>query len=77
MKTLSMVCPAFCYSNIFVAILFFKCLDFFFFRFYIDWRCIAERDKFADAVLICTPDRLHKVCGFYVPLVNVHMIEFS
>lgn len=25
-----------------------------------NWRCIAERDKFADAVLICTPDRLHK-----------------
>ncbi|XP_050953325.1 uncharacterized protein zgc:154075 isoform X2 [Labeo rohita] len=25
-----------------------------------DWRCIAEREKFADAVLICTPDRLHK-----------------
>ncbi|XP_051518529.1 uncharacterized oxidoreductase SP_1686-like isoform X3 [Myxocyprinus asiaticus] len=27
---------------------------------YDDWRCIAEREKFADAVLICTPDRLHK-----------------
>ncbi|TRY96640.1 hypothetical protein DNTS_024259 [Danionella cerebrum] len=25
-----------------------------------DWRCIAAREKFADAVLICTPDRLHK-----------------
>ncbi|ROL46120.1 hypothetical protein DPX16_18515 [Anabarilius grahami] len=25
-----------------------------------DWHCIAEREKFADAVLICTPDRLHK-----------------
>ncbi|KAJ8257646.1 hypothetical protein GJAV_G00188130 [Gymnothorax javanicus] len=25
-----------------------------------DWRCIAERQKFADAALICTPDRLHK-----------------
>ncbi|XP_063064536.1 uncharacterized protein zgc:154075 isoform X2 [Engraulis encrasicolus] len=25
-----------------------------------DWRSIAERDKFADAVFICTPDRLHK-----------------
>lgn len=32
------------------------------FAFCIDWRCIAEREKFADAVLICTPDRLHKVC---------------
>ncbi|XP_056305831.1 uncharacterized protein zgc:154075 [Danio aesculapii] len=25
-----------------------------------DWHCVAEREKFADAVLICTPDRLHK-----------------
>ncbi|CAJ1085550.1 putative oxidoreductase YteT isoform X2 [Xyrichtys novacula] len=25
-----------------------------------DWRSIVERQKFADAVLICTPDRLHK-----------------
>lgn len=25
-----------------------------------DWESMAERDKFADAVLICTPDRLHK-----------------
>ncbi|KAM7404477.1 hypothetical protein PAMP_011821 [Pampus punctatissimus] len=25
-----------------------------------DWRHIVEREKFADAVLICTPDRLHK-----------------
>ncbi|XP_064153995.1 uncharacterized protein zgc:154075 [Anguilla rostrata] len=25
-----------------------------------DWRSIAEREKFADAVFICTPDRLHK-----------------
>uniref|UniRef100_A0A1A8FSY5 Gfo/Idh/MocA-like oxidoreductase N-terminal domain-containing protein n=1 Tax=Nothobranchius korthausae TaxID=1143690 RepID=A0A1A8FSY5_9TELE len=25
-----------------------------------DWQSIAEREKFADAVLICTPDRLHK-----------------
>ncbi|KTG31731.1 hypothetical protein cypCar_00019704 [Cyprinus carpio] len=25
-----------------------------------DWHCIVEREKFADAVLICTPDRLHK-----------------
>lgn len=41
------------------------------FAFYIDWRAIVEREKFADAVLICTPDRLHKV-----RLVNVHMIEF-
>uniref|UniRef100_A0A8C6U865 Zgc:154075 n=1 Tax=Neogobius melanostomus TaxID=47308 RepID=A0A8C6U865_9GOBI len=25
-----------------------------------DWESMAEREKFADAVLICTPDRLHK-----------------
>ncbi|XP_062871800.1 uncharacterized protein zgc:154075 [Trichomycterus rosablanca] len=25
-----------------------------------DWHCVAEREKFADAVFICTPDRLHK-----------------
>ncbi|XP_042348634.1 putative oxidoreductase YteT [Plectropomus leopardus] len=25
-----------------------------------DWSSMAEREKFADAVLICTPDRLHK-----------------
>ncbi|XP_005941234.1 putative oxidoreductase YteT isoform X1 [Haplochromis burtoni] len=25
-----------------------------------DWQAVVERDKFADAVLICTPDRLHK-----------------
>ncbi|KAK3519113.1 hypothetical protein QTP70_016313 [Hemibagrus guttatus] len=25
-----------------------------------DWHCITEREKFADAVFICTPDRLHK-----------------
>ncbi|XP_075950364.1 putative oxidoreductase YteT isoform X3 [Anarhichas minor] len=25
-----------------------------------DWHNIVEREKFADAVLICTPDRLHK-----------------
>ncbi|XP_062396560.1 uncharacterized protein zgc:154075 [Sardina pilchardus] len=25
-----------------------------------DWRSIVERDKFADAIFICTPDRLHK-----------------
>ncbi|XP_028309815.1 uncharacterized protein LOC114467597 isoform X3 [Gouania willdenowi] len=25
-----------------------------------DWRGVAERDKFADAVFVCTPDRLHK-----------------
>ncbi|KAM4610116.1 putative oxidoreductase YteT isoform 2-T2 [Polymixia lowei] len=25
-----------------------------------DWRSIIEREKFADAVFICTPDRLHK-----------------
>ncbi|XP_030626069.1 uncharacterized protein LOC115808749 [Chanos chanos] len=25
-----------------------------------DWRCLTEREKFADAVFICTPDRLHK-----------------
>ncbi|XP_030624632.1 uncharacterized protein LOC115807665 [Chanos chanos] len=25
-----------------------------------DWRCIIQRDKFADAAFICTPDRLHK-----------------
>lgn len=30
--------------------------------FGIDWHCVAEREKFADAVFICTPDRLHKVC---------------
>ncbi|KAM3872412.1 putative oxidoreductase YteT [Diretmus argenteus] len=27
---------------------------------YEDWRGIVEREKFADAVFICTPDRLHK-----------------
>ncbi|KAM9344491.1 putative oxidoreductase YteT [Pholidichthys leucotaenia] len=27
---------------------------------YEDWPRILDRDKFADAVLICTPDRLHK-----------------
>lgn len=26
-----------------------------------DWPSVIEREKFADAVLICTPDRLHKV----------------
>ncbi|XP_066528262.1 putative oxidoreductase YteT isoform X2 [Hoplias malabaricus] len=25
-----------------------------------DWRSVVEREKFADAVFICTPDRLHK-----------------
>ncbi|RVE70358.1 hypothetical protein OJAV_G00063590 [Oryzias javanicus] len=25
-----------------------------------DWQTVADREKFADAVLICTPDRLHK-----------------
>uniref|UniRef100_A0A3Q0SZI4 Zgc:154075 n=1 Tax=Amphilophus citrinellus TaxID=61819 RepID=A0A3Q0SZI4_AMPCI len=25
-----------------------------------DWHAVVEREKFADAVLICTPDRLHK-----------------
>ncbi|XP_026853869.2 1-carboxy-3-chloro-3,4-dihydroxycyclo hexa-1,5-diene dehydrogenase [Electrophorus electricus] len=25
-----------------------------------DWHCVAKREKFADAVFICTPDRLHK-----------------
>ncbi|MED6241030.1 hypothetical protein ATANTOWER_016128 [Ataeniobius toweri] len=25
-----------------------------------DWQSIVEREKFADAVLICTPDRVHK-----------------
>ncbi|KAM6924617.1 putative oxidoreductase YteT [Xenentodon cancila] len=25
-----------------------------------DWQTVVEREKFADAVLICTPDRLHK-----------------
>ncbi|XP_051806222.1 putative oxidoreductase YteT isoform X2 [Acanthochromis polyacanthus] len=25
-----------------------------------DWQSMLERDKFADAVLICTPDQLHK-----------------
>lgn len=25
-----------------------------------DWQSMAEREKFADAALICTPDRLHK-----------------
>ncbi|XP_036389759.1 uncharacterized protein zgc:154075 [Megalops cyprinoides] len=25
-----------------------------------DWRCVAERERFADAVFVCTPDRLHK-----------------
>ncbi|TNN76535.1 hypothetical protein EYF80_013185 [Liparis tanakae] len=25
-----------------------------------DWHSIVEKEKFADAVLICTPDRLHK-----------------
>ncbi|XP_013890179.1 putative oxidoreductase YteT [Austrofundulus limnaeus] len=25
-----------------------------------DWQSVAEREKFADAVLICTPDRVHK-----------------
>lgn len=25
-----------------------------------DWRSVAQRDRFVDAVLICTPDRLHK-----------------
>lgn len=32
-----------------------------FFFFNLDWHSIVEREKFADAVLICTPDRLHKV----------------
>ncbi|TNM87274.1 hypothetical protein fugu_007504 [Takifugu bimaculatus] len=25
-----------------------------------DWKFVVEREKFADAVIICTPDRLHK-----------------
>lgn len=29
--------------------------------FLLDWQSVAEREKFADAVLICTPDSLHKV----------------
>lgn len=31
-----------------------------------DWHSIVEREKFADAVLICTPDRLHKVILMYI-----------
>lgn len=31
------------------------------FFFKLDWHSIFEREKFADAVLICTPDRHHKV----------------
>lgn len=27
-----------------------------------DWREAAEREKFADCVIIATPDREHKVC---------------
>lgn len=27
----------------------------------LDWQSATEREKFADAVLICTPDSLHKV----------------
>lgn len=29
--------------------------------FELDWRGVVQREKFADAVVICTPDRLHKV----------------
>lgn len=29
--------------------------------FPLDWQSVIEREKFADAVLICTPDKLHKV----------------
>ncbi|CAG03211.1 unnamed protein product [Tetraodon nigroviridis] len=25
-----------------------------------DWQCVVDREKFADAVIICTPDRIHK-----------------
>lgn len=34
--------------------------------FKLDWRTVVEREKFADAVIICTPDCLHKVTIYYV-----------
>lgn len=38
-----------------------KTFFFFFAVFPPDWQSVTEREKFADAVLICTPDSLHKV----------------
>lgn len=51
------------------------------FFFKLDWHSIVEREKFADAVLICTPDRLHKVNIQYVYVLHcllcMHLIISS
>ena len=39
-----------------------KCYDIcYLYSSFPDWRGIVQREKFADAVFICTPDRQHKV----------------
>ncbi|CAB1329525.1 unnamed protein product [Coregonus sp. 'balchen'] len=43
-----------------------------------DWRGIVQREKFADAVFICTPDRHHKVLmdsGVIGDLVHIQHLE--
>ncbi|KAM9786028.1 putative oxidoreductase YteT [Neosynchiropus ocellatus] len=39
-----------------------------------DWNQILEREKFADAVLICTPDRLHKEPAVAFALRGYHIL---
>lgn len=46
----------------------------------LDWRSVVKREKFADAVIICTPDCLHKVTIYYVIcilIVCTFIISFS
>ncbi|XP_053705284.1 uncharacterized protein zgc:154075 [Synchiropus splendidus] len=39
-----------------------------------DWNHVLEREKFADAVLICTPDRLHKEPAVAFALRGYHIL---
>lgn len=39
-----------------------------------DWHCVAEREKFADAVFICTPDRLHKEPAVVFAKMGYHIL---
>lgn len=44
-----------------------------FFFFKLDWHNMVEREKFADAALICTPDRLHKVNIQYMFMLCIYV----
>ncbi|XP_068607649.1 putative oxidoreductase YteT [Brachionichthys hirsutus] len=39
-----------------------------------DWHRVTEREKFADAVLICTPDRLHKEPAVAFAMKGYHIL---